>query len=154
MAVPVDERYTAIRNELPGANCGACGYASCDSYAEALNNDPAVPNNLCIPGGNGAASAISKVLGEEFEEVEKIVAVVRCQGNSNNTSDKMDYRGPRTCADSKRFYGGSPSCSYGCIGLGDCKAVCAYDAICVENGLAYIDKIGRASCRERVLRLM
>ena len=23
MAVPVDERYTAIRNELPGANCGA-----------------------------------------------------------------------------------------------------------------------------------
>ncbi len=29
-AVEVDERITQIREVLPGANCGACGYSGCD----------------------------------------------------------------------------------------------------------------------------
>ena len=33
MAVPVDERIPKIRECLPGANCGACGYAGCADYA-------------------------------------------------------------------------------------------------------------------------
>ena len=36
MAVKEDERFPAIRACLPGANCGACGYAGCDGYAKAL----------------------------------------------------------------------------------------------------------------------
>ena len=28
--VPVDETVANLRNELPGANCGACGFAGCD----------------------------------------------------------------------------------------------------------------------------
>ena len=36
MSVPVDERFGPVRECLPGANCGACGYAGCDSYAQAL----------------------------------------------------------------------------------------------------------------------
>ena len=36
MAVPVDERFPKIRECLPGANCGGCGYAGCDGYANAL----------------------------------------------------------------------------------------------------------------------
>lgn len=31
--VPVDETVTNLRAELPGANCGACGFAGCDDYA-------------------------------------------------------------------------------------------------------------------------
>ena len=31
-----NERLAEIRDALPGANCGACGYAGCDSYAEAV----------------------------------------------------------------------------------------------------------------------
>ena len=34
--VEVDEREVAIRDCLPGANCGACGYSGCDGYAKAL----------------------------------------------------------------------------------------------------------------------
>ena len=30
MAVSVDERVALIREVLPGANCGACGFASCE----------------------------------------------------------------------------------------------------------------------------
>ena len=37
MFVPVDETAEKIRACLPGANCGACGYAGCDGYADALS---------------------------------------------------------------------------------------------------------------------
>ena len=37
--VPVDETFALLRAELPGANCGACGYAGCDDYANALAED-------------------------------------------------------------------------------------------------------------------
>ena len=30
MAVPVNETQVKIRECLPGANCGACGFAGCD----------------------------------------------------------------------------------------------------------------------------
>ena len=35
MFVPVDERVAAIEEILPGANCGACGFAGCADYAAA-----------------------------------------------------------------------------------------------------------------------
>ena len=35
MSVPENEMFPAIRECLPGANCGACGYAGCDGYAKA-----------------------------------------------------------------------------------------------------------------------
>ena len=60
MAVPVDETAVAIRNQLPGANCGACGFAGCDDYAAALAADPeGVKSNLCVPGADGVAAAIA-----------------------------------------------------------------------------------------------
>ena len=31
--VEVDERETAVREVLPGNNCGACGFAGCDAMA-------------------------------------------------------------------------------------------------------------------------
>ena len=37
MAVPKDETAEAIRECLPGANCGACGFSGCDGYAAALS---------------------------------------------------------------------------------------------------------------------
>ena len=61
-AVPVDEKQVAVRECLPGANCGACGYSGCDGYAAALANGEA-QNGLCAPGGTDAAEAIAEVLG-------------------------------------------------------------------------------------------
>ena len=34
--VDVDERVLAVMDELPGANCGGCGYVGCGEYAEAV----------------------------------------------------------------------------------------------------------------------
>ena len=34
--VDVDERESAVREVLPGNNCGACGFAGCDAMAAAI----------------------------------------------------------------------------------------------------------------------
>ena len=31
--VKEDEKFLSVRDALPGANCGACGYSGCDGYA-------------------------------------------------------------------------------------------------------------------------
>jgi Na+-translocating ferredoxin:NAD+ oxidoreductase RNF subunit RnfB len=36
-AVVEDPLKGSIRESLPGANCGACGYPGCDCYASAVN---------------------------------------------------------------------------------------------------------------------
>ena len=43
-AVPDDKTVKAIRECLPGINCGACGYKGCDDYAAALAEGKAKAN--------------------------------------------------------------------------------------------------------------
>ena len=140
-AVKENEKIGQVRECLPGANCGACGYAGCDGYAKALAEDEngSVKANLCIPGGDAAAKQISEILGVEFEDVVEQVAVIHCYGDCNHTSNKMDYVGIQTCSAVKTLYGGNGKCVYGCIGIGDCVRACPNDAICIENGIAHID---------------
>ena len=61
-AVKVDERAQKITETLPGANCGACGYAGCADYADAIVNKGA-SMNACLPGGAAAASKIGEIMG-------------------------------------------------------------------------------------------
>ena len=37
LAVTVDPRVAAVRWELPGTNCGACGFPGCDGAAAAVS---------------------------------------------------------------------------------------------------------------------
>ena len=67
--VQEDEKFLAIRDALPGANCGACGFSGCDGYARALSEGKISETNLCVPGGDSAAQAIADVLGKEAEDV-------------------------------------------------------------------------------------
>ena len=149
MAVKVDERFPKVRGELPGANCGACGFAGCDAYAQALLDNPDLKCNLCVPGGAGVAKNLSEALGKDFEAVEEKIAVVRCSGTDDKTSDKVEYQGYETCKAAKLFYGGKGLCSYGCVGFGDCVAACKYDAMHIIDGKATVDPsmcVGCAAC--------
>ena len=152
MAVKKDERIEKIRNCLPGANCGACGFAGCDGYAEALIEVEGTKTNLCIPGSDPVSQKISDVLGVDFEDVVEMVAFVQCNGNCAATSKKTDYQGIKTCAAASLFYGGDGKCTYGCMGYGDCAAVCPTNSICIENGISHVDPrtcIGCGLCVSR-----
>ena len=63
MKVPVDEKQQKIREALPGANCGACGFSGCDGYAAALSQGKTDNTGLCAPGGQAAADKIAEILG-------------------------------------------------------------------------------------------
>ena len=145
MAVKEDERFPKVRECLPGANCGACGYPGCDGYAAALA-ESGVKTNLCIPGADTVAQQISSILGVAFENVVEKIAVVHCGGDCDATRDRTDYEGPKTCAAAKLF-GGKGSCSYGCIGFGDCVEVCPYDAIHICEGVARINPLACHACK-------
>lgn len=146
MAVPVDETAVKIRECLPGANCGACGFAGCDDYAAALAKDPTIRTNLCVPGADGVAAMVAGVLGQEALDVVEMVANVKCSGICDAAKTEMDYQGLKSCAAVKGFFGGPGVCKYGCIGFGDCTKVCQYDAISVCEGVARVDREVCAGC--------
>ena len=146
MSVPVDETQVAVREQLPGANCGACGYAGCDDYAAALASDPDVKTNLCVPGADAVAAAIAAILGQDALDVVEKVANVRCSGFCDKTATTMEYQGLNTCAAAKGFFGGPGSCKYGCIGFGDCTKACQYGAIEVCNGVAVVNREACTGC--------
>ena len=127
MAVKEDPKMGQIRECLPGANCGACGYAGCDAYAQALISGEGVKTNLCVPGGAAAAQGVSAALGVAAEEVVPMMAYVRCNGTCENTSLKQEYKSAKGCAAAKLFYGGDGACKVDpdlCIGCAMCSKVC------------------------------
>lgn len=139
MAVKENEKIPVIRECLPGANCGACGFAGCDGYAKALAEGEATATNLCVPGGDTVSKKISEILGVEFEDVVEQVAVIHCAGDCKYTQDRVEYSGIQSCAAAKLIFGSKGDCPYGCLGFGDCLKACPNDAICIENGIAHVN---------------
>jgi len=138
MAVPKDEKAEMIEELLPGANCGACGYSGCSGYAAAISKGEASLGR-CAPGGMETASKIAEVMAGADIEMEYNVAVVKCLGTCQNTSDKMIYDGLESCAAAVQLAGGKTSCRFACLGLGDCAKVCANNGIEICNGIARIN---------------
>lgn len=145
LAVPVDERAAKVRECLPGANCGACGYSGCDGYAEAIAKGECAAN-LCAPGGQTAAEAIGKVLGVAVAAAEKQVAVVNCNGTCEHVNNKMDYTGISSCSAANMLYGGAKDCTYACLGFGDCVKACQFNALHIVDGKATVDPEKCTAC--------
>ena len=143
--VKTDETVEKILEALPGANCGGCGYSGCEGYANAVAKGEAAPD-LCKPGGSEANAKICDALGVEASVMEPEVAFVRCNGTCDATTDKYAYIGTSSCAAAERFYSGKSSCTYGCLGFGDCVSVCDKGAISVESGVAVINPSKCGAC--------
>mgnify|MGYP006272349245 CR=1 FL=1 len=147
LAVKKDERVEKVEEALPGLNCGACGYAGCSAYADAIvNQDEEL--TLCGPGGTEAAQAIAKIMGQEIDlSAEKMVAQVHCRGGQDVTTYEFDYQGLQDCNALHILYGGDKVCKEGCLGLGSCIRVCPVDAIDYdEEGKVWVDKDVCISC--------
>ncbi len=137
-AVKKDEKAEAIKECLPGANCGGCGYSGCDAYAAAVSAGDA-PVNKCSVGGAEAASKIAQIMGVDAGEQVRMRAQVMCSGTGEYAKKKYIYEGIDDCVAASKIGGGDKMCKNGCIGLGNCVRACPFDAIVVEDGVAAVD---------------
>jgi len=121
---------------LPGANCGACGFAGCFAYAQALAKDKNIFfTNTCatVLRDPVMLTELEKTLEIEVDpsQIDK-KAVVHCYGNSVVTGD---YTGIKSCKVAAKLVGGNKMCPYGCLGYGDCVVVCPNNAITIDRDM-------------------
>lgn len=143
--VPVDPTVEEIREVLPGANCGACGYPGCDGFAAAVARGEA-PVDGCAAGGSSVAAAVGNVMGVTATAVPHVV-LLACQGSREHAQNRGIYNGVKTCRAAKLSINGTKLCQYGCIGFGDCVAVCKFGALTMgAEGLPHVDYTKCTGC--------
>lgn len=137
-AVPVDENVEKVRDNLAGANCGACGYAGCDDFAKALCAGKTELSG-CSVTDKAHKKIIASLLGQTSEE-EDFKVVVKCRGGER-CKNKFTYEGYEDCKIEHALNGGHKACGTGCCGFKTCEKVCPADAIHVqEEKYAFVDQ--------------
>ncbi len=135
-------KANSVAEHLPGMNCGACGKPGCFAYAQEVAKDANyIMDKPCMTllQDEEAITEIEKVLGISLDTsgMSKM-AIIHCQGDSPKL---IDYEGIKTCKAAVQVAGGYKECPFGCLGLGDCAAVCPQDAISIdkEKNVAIVD---------------
>ena len=149
-SVEVDERVAKVREILPGANCGACGFAGCDAFADAVATGKTDVNG-CTVGGKTVAQSLANVMGVEASEVRESVARVICNGRYSVSKEKYSYQGMDDCFAAAQLFGGHKACSYGCLGHGNCVEACPFNAIVITGGVARVIEDRCQACGKCIL---
>ncbi len=145
-----DPRIDAVTGLLPGANCGACGYAGCRAFAEAATRGDVAPA-ACTVMGASEREDVAAFLGVDVGQATKRVARLLCAGGSDVAPRKAVYHGIDSCAAAVAVSGGGKGCTWGCVGLADCAAACTFDAIVMsEAGLPVVDPEKCTACNDCV----
>jgi Na+-translocating ferredoxin:NAD+ oxidoreductase subunit B len=134
LAVEMNPLIHIVEDALPKGQCGACGFAGCQAYAEAVVMLPDVPPNLCSPGKTKVAQRISELTGKTAKAIEPRVAHVRCEHPVSIAKMKYVYSGISDCVAASILHLGPRDCQYGCIGFGTCERVCPFNAITMSDG--------------------
>jgi RnfABCDGE-type electron transport complex B subunit len=145
-----DPRIDVVEDVLPGANCGACGYAGCRAFAEAAVKGEVAPAG-CTVMGEAEREDVAGVLGVSAGEATKQVARLLCAGGTNVATRKATYHGVESCAAAVAVTGGGKGCAWGCVGLADCAVACDFDAIEMDPyGLPVVDPEKCTACGDCV----
>lgn len=148
-SVKMDPRIDEVKEVLAGAHCGACGFAGCQQYAEAVVLRPEVSPNLCTPGGAHTAEVVAKITGKAAETTEPIFSRIMCQGDWRRAVKRFKYEGVPDCRAAILAGGGDKACRYGCLGYGTCERSCPFDAITMtEKHLPHVDIAKCTGCRK------
>lgn len=141
--VEVDPKIEMVESLLSGANCGACGFAGCSAFAEALVNGEASLSS-CSATSMESKEEIAKILGSA-DVGEKSIVVVACSGG-NSCLDKYAYQGYGDCSSVELLAGGRKACPVGCIGMSKCIVECPYHAIELKEGCAIVEQESCTQC--------
>lgn len=137
-AVEKDEKADLILENLPGANCGGCGYAGCSACAAAIAKGEA-KITACPGCSKEKTDNIAKIMGVESSDVVPMAAFVKCSGSIDNANYKYYFDGTKSCRGVDTMNLGDKLCNYACLGYGDCVAKCNFGAISIKDSLASVD---------------
>lgn len=144
--VDEDPRVLKIIDELPGVNCGGCGFPGCSKFAEVVVAGDAEITG-CPVSDDDARQAIGEILGVDVVSGEKQIARLMCQGGNYETAKKAEYAGIKSCLGASVFGGGDKMCEYACLGFGECVDACGFNAMYMnENGLPVIIEDNCTGC--------
>lgn len=145
-----DPRIGEVEEMLPKSNCGACGTAGCRNFAEELVAGHLEPAK-CTVNSRDMNEYIAGFLGVDLGNAEKKVARLACAGGRHVARMRAHYEGLGTCRAATTVAGGGKACDWGCLGLGDCDAVCDFDAIHMNQfGLPVVDAAKCTACGDCV----
>lgn len=145
-----DQRIGEVEDLLPKSNCGACGLAGCRNFAENVVEGKVIPAQ-CTVSAPAQRQQIADLLGVDTGTVEKKVARLACGGGRHVAFLRARYAGLKTCRAAAVVGGGGKECAWGCLGLGDCEAVCPFDAIHLDlHGLPVVDADKCTACNDCV----
>ena len=96
-AVEVNEKEIAVREQLPGNNCGGCGYPGCDGLAAASRSRKSTGKWLS-GRRQRVAKTIAAIMGEEIKEGRRMTAFVKCAGDCESSRNNYVYDGVEDCS--------------------------------------------------------
>ncbi|WP_457552883.1 RnfABCDGE type electron transport complex subunit B [Desulfobacula sp.] len=141
-----DPKVVAINDELPGANCGGCGYPGCSANAEAIVNGESAVNS-CVAAGDDVALAIAQVMGVSVSDSEPEFAGPGCYYGKDDADMEYKYLGVTDCRAAALLFGGMKVCRIGCLGLGTCVKACMFGALSIgSDGLPKVDQEKCTGC--------
>lgn len=135
---------------LPGANCGACGYAGCHDFAVncVRADEDGFAKLHCPVGGAKVMCKVSAVLGRSAVEKDPTVAVLKCNGTCEKAPSKIQFDGVNSCRIAAKISVGRTGCPNGCLRFGDCAKICQFDALHIDAvlGIPVVDENKCTSC--------
>jgi electron transport complex protein RnfB len=138
LKVEVDPRVEQVAGLLPQAGCGACGFAGCGQYAQAVLNDVQLIGK-CSPGGVEVAGKIAGVLNVQIDSSGPPVRpIVLCRAHTADRTYYAGYRGIPSCLAANAL-AGAQACKFGCLSFGDCVRACKFGALRIVDGLATVN---------------
>ncbi|MDR2601989.1 MAG: RnfABCDGE type electron transport complex subunit B [Spirochaetaceae bacterium] len=159
--VETDVLVSLIRETLPGANCGACGFPGCDGFATACAGREADASKCTVSSAEQTKKR-AELVGGNAAAFKPLIAKPACAGSCEKAPAKGLYTGAKSCRAAKIAAGGVKLCAWGCIGYGDCAEVCKFGAITMgTDGLPVINaalckgcKICATECPQGVIRMV
>ena len=101
----IDPRISEVAERLPGTNCGACGFAGCQAFAEGLVGGAASPAGCSVMGPEEVED-VARYLGVDAGEGSTLVARLLCAGGCDVAIQDATYVGISTCAAAAAVSGG------------------------------------------------
>ena len=140
--VKVDETQVAVRELLPGANCGGCGFAGCDACAEAIAQGKA-PVSACPVGGPELAKRVAIAMGMDPSKaaVKEMIAFVKCSGTCDKAVKKYEYYGLKDCNALSVVPGADDKgCEFAKVDESKCTGCQACTKVCPQHLIVMVPK--------------